>query len=122
MKRTRYSLYYLAGYLLFGGIGFLFLPQQMLKLFLSTGNYSDVMVRIVGVLLLALGMVIVQIIRMKLEVLYKTTLVVRTVILISLFSFYFVYRDPLLIVLTCIVGLGFILTLSSYLVDKQKAP
>ena len=32
MHKTRLSLFYLAGYLLIGGIGFLIVPQKMLKL------------------------------------------------------------------------------------------
>ncbi len=120
MKKTRMSLFYLAGYLLFGGIGFLFLPQPMLKMFFSTGNYSDLMVRFVGVLLLSLGIIIVQLIRYQASELYRTTLMVRTIILVALASFYFVYKDPLMIVLFLIVGVGYTLTLTTYLLDRRS--
>jgi len=121
MKKTRMSLFYLAGYLLFGGIGFLVLPQPMLKIFFSTGNYSDLMVRFVGVLLLSLGIIIVQLIRHDASELYRTTLIVRTIILVALASFYFVYKDPLMIVLFLIVGVGYTLTLTSYLLDRRSS-
>ena len=55
---TRLSLFYLAGYLCVGGMGFLLAPGVTLELFLSNGSYSDVMVRFVGVLLVSLGFVL----------------------------------------------------------------
>ncbi len=119
MQKTRLSLFYLAGYLIVGGVGFLAFPQTMLTMFLSNGNYSDVMVRMVGVLLLSLGILIVQLIRHRAAELYKTTLIVRTIILLALATFYFLYRDPLMIVLFVIVGIGYTLTLTSYLLDRK---
>ncbi|NIQ39756.1 MAG: hypothetical protein GTN81_14380 [Proteobacteria bacterium] len=121
MRKTGLSLFYLAGYLLVGGVGFLAFPQTVLTFFFSNGNYSNVMVRLVGILMLSLGILIVQLIRHKVEALYKTTLIVRTIILIALASFYFAYRDPLMIVLFVIVGIGFTLTLTSYLLDRTAA-
>lgn len=120
MKKTRMSLFYLASYLLIGGIGFFFFPKQILKMFMSSGNYSDIMVRLIGLFMLSLGILIVQIIRYSVKQLYTTTLFVRSIILFTLLSFYFIYKDPLMIVLFVIVGLGFILTLSSYLTDKKQ--
>jgi uncharacterized protein YjeT (DUF2065 family) len=120
MNKTRISLYYLAGYLLFGGIGFLLVPRTMLALFFSTGNYSDVMVRLVGLMLLALGIFIVQMIRYRIEKLYPTTLLVRSIIVIILLTFFFIYGDPLMLVLFAIVGLGMVLTGTSYLLDKKN--
>ncbi|NIM99611.1 MAG: hypothetical protein GTO24_16530 [candidate division Zixibacteria bacterium] len=75
----------------------------------------------VGVLLLSLGILIAQLIRHKAAELYKTTLIVRTIILLALASFYFLYRDPLMIALFVIVGIGYTLTLTSYLLDRKPA-
>lgn len=108
MERTRRSLYYVAGYLLVGGVGFLALPQTMLTLFRSTGVYHDAIVRLAGLLLLALGMVVVQLIRHRAVSLYPTTLFVRGLILAGLAGLYVAYRDPLLLVLAGIVALGVI--------------
>jgi uncharacterized protein YjeT (DUF2065 family) len=119
MKKTRLSLFYLAGYLLFGGFGFLSFPQAMLTIFQSNGEYSDVMVRFVGVLLLSIGIMVVQLIRHQSTELYSTTLIIRTVILTAIALFFFIYRDPLMIVLFIIVGLGYILTLTSYILDSR---
>ncbi len=120
MSRTRLSLYYLAGYLIIGGLGFLFGPDLTLDLFMSNGSYDNVMIRFVGLLLLSLGIVISQIIRFNLFQLYPTTLLVRSIILIALVFFYFMTKDPLMLVLLGIVGLGFILTLTAYLLDRSE--
>jgi uncharacterized protein YjeT (DUF2065 family) len=120
MKKTRLSLFYLAGYLLFGGLGFLFFPQTILTIFLSNGTYSDLMVRFTGILLLSIGIIVVQLIRYRAEELYKTTLIVRTMILLALSLFYFMYKDPLMIVLSVIVGFGYIFTLTSYMLDQKS--
>lgn len=120
MKRTRFSLYYLASYLLTGGLGFLLMPKLMLKLFMSTGDYSDVMVRLVGLMLLSIGILIVQMIRYHIEKLYPSTLFVRSIIVVSLLIFYFIYHDPLMLVLFVIVGVGMVLTVISYLLDRKN--
>ena len=120
MSKTKLSLYYLASYLTFGGLGFLILPQFVLTLFFATGTYSDMMVQIVGVLLLSLGIVIIQIIRHEVSALYPTTLIIRSVIIIAFTVLYLINRDPLMITLLIIVGLGFVLTLSSFFLDKRN--
>lgn len=120
MNKTRRSLFYLTGYLFIGGVGFLFWPEAMLIIFLSSGTYSDLMLRIVGAFLLALFIVIVQIIRIRAVELYLTTLVVRAWLLTAFAVFYAIYGNPMLIVLLAIVGLGFLMTLTSYIVDRKK--
>jgi hypothetical protein len=120
MRKTRVSLFYLAGYLSFGGLGLLFFPGPSLRLFLSTGDYSVPMVRLVGVLLLSLAIIVVQVIRHRAEALYPTTLLVRFVILAVLVWLYFSTVDPLFLVLTGIVGLGVLLTGFSYLRERRR--
>lgn len=118
MNKTRFSLFYLASYLIGGGLGLLAAPQTMLTLFFSNGHYRDVLVRLVGVLLLALGIIVVQIIRFRIAQLYPTTLIVRTIILIVLALLYISSRDPMMITLFVIVGFGFLLTLGGYMADQ----
>lgn len=120
MKKTRQSLFYLVGYLSIGGIGFLIIPQLTLELFLSNGNYSDVMVRMLGVFMLGLAIVVFQIIRHEVTVLYKTTLMVRAVLLSALLSFFIFYKDPFFIVWFIIAGIGFIFTLISYIRELRN--
>ncbi|MBI3741475.1 MAG: hypothetical protein HY257_06935 [Chloroflexi bacterium] len=120
MKRTRLSLFYLAGYLVPSGILLMLAPQFVLKLLFSTGDYGDLMPRLVGVVLFALGVVIVQIIRYRLEVLYTTTVFVRAVILLTLIALYTSSRDPFFLVLVGVVGFGVALTTTSYVLDRRS--
>ncbi len=120
MKRTRLSLYYLASYLIVAGIALLVTGQFAMRLLLSNGEYGDVLPRLLGVVLFALGVVIVQIIRHRLEVLYATTLGVRAVILATLAGLYVSSRDPFFVVLIVIVGFGVLLTGTSYLSERRR--
>jgi len=84
MRRTRLSLFYLAGYLLPTGLLLLVAPRVTLRLLQSNGDYgSDVFVRVAGLLLLAIGIIVVQIIRRRVEALYPTTLLVRALFLVA---------------------------------------
>jgi uncharacterized membrane protein len=97
-----------------------FVPSVALKLLFSNGNYGDVMPRLLGVVLLALGLIIVQIIRHRVEALYTTTLGVRVIIVGVLVALFTYSRDPLFIALTVVVGIGMILTGTSYLLDRRQ--
>ena len=119
MKKTHLSLYYLVGYLIPAGVALIIAPEWALKLLLSNGNYGDVLPRLVGVILLALGMVILQIVRLHVDVLYSATLIVRSVILVCLFGLYLYSLDPLFLTLLGIVGFGFVLTSISYWSDRR---
>jgi len=121
MQRTRLSLFYLAGYLLIGGIAFLLFPQLSLKLLLSNGSYSDLMVRLVGMFMLGLGLMVVQFIRLRAHEQYAGTLVLRTIFLPILGWFYWVYKDPMLLVLIGIVAFGYLLTLTCFVWDRAAA-
>ena len=119
VQRTRLSLFYLATYLLGAGIALIFAPSFALTLLFTKGHYGDVMPRLLGVVLLALGIVIVQIIRHRLEVLYTTTLLVRVFIMLVLAGLLIYSGDPLFISLMVVVGLGMVLTGTSYLSERQ---
>jgi uncharacterized protein YjeT (DUF2065 family) len=81
MRRTHLSRYDLAADLVVAGIALIGTGQFAMRLLLSNGAYGDALPRLLGVVLLALGILIVQIIRHRLEVLYPTTMVVRGLIL-----------------------------------------
>ena len=119
MKRTHLSLYYLAGYLLFAGIALILAPALALGLLQSNGNYGDVLPRLLGVVLLALGVFVAQVIRHRLDVLYPTTLAVRAVLLVVIAALYVYAKDPFFLVLLAIVGFGFLLTGTCYWLDRR---
>jgi len=120
VNRTRLSLYYLCSYLLIGGLVLLFFPHEGLRLLLSNGDYGDVFPRVAGMLLAGLGLTVLGIILTRSEALYPATPAVRTFFLICFAAFYWMTRDPFFLVLLAIVGLGFVLTLTSYLRDRAE--
>jgi uncharacterized membrane protein YoaK (UPF0700 family) len=121
MNLTRLSLYYLAGYLLFAGVALMLVPAFALSLLLSNGQYGDVLPRLLGVVLFALGVFVAQVIRHRVAVLYPTTLAVRAVILVVLAALYVKSSDPFFLVLIGIVGLGVVLTGTAYLRERGTA-
>jgi pimeloyl-ACP methyl ester carboxylesterase len=58
----RLTFIYLATYLLVGGLGLLAVPELTLRLLLSSGNYGDVMPRLVGVFMIALQLELGQVV------------------------------------------------------------
>jgi hypothetical protein len=121
MRRTNLSLYYLAGYLVPAGLLLLFVPEFATKLLLSNHTYDYAPFRLAGVLLLVTGILIVQIIRHKLEMLYTTTLVARGLISATLIWLYLSTGDPFFAVILVVVLIGVALTGASYWLDRKGA-
>lgn len=121
MRRTHLSLYYLAGYVLPSGLLLLIAPAFATKLLLSNHTYEDVPLRLAGLVLIALGLLIVQIIRHPVESLYTTTLVVRTVLSLGLLWLLLSTGDPFFGIVLVVVLIGIALTGTSYLVDRREA-
>jgi hypothetical protein len=121
MNRTRLSLLYLASYLTLIGLGLLFLPDETLRLLQSNGEYGNIFPRLVGMLMSGMGMSIVGIFRARVPELYPATLFVRIYFLVCIAAFYVMSSDPLFLVLLVIVGIGFLLTLVSFLLDRSTS-
>jgi hypothetical protein len=119
MNRTRLSLYYLASYLTVAGLALLLVPTFALNLLLSNGAYGEVFPRLAGMLLLGLAILIVQIIRHRIEVLYPTTLIVRLFFLVVLASLFGISGDPFFLVVFAIVVIGVIFTGYAYLSERS---
>jgi uncharacterized protein YjeT (DUF2065 family) len=120
LRRTHLSLFYLAGYLLPAGALLLVVPEFATKLLLSNRDYDYAPFRLAGVLLIVLGILIVQIIRHRLEVLYSTTLLARVLISGTLIAIYVQTADPFFLVILVIVLIGVALTAWSYLTDRRQ--
>jgi uncharacterized protein YjeT (DUF2065 family) len=121
MRRTHLSLFYLAGYLLPAGLLLLTVPEFARKLLLSNRDYDDAPFRLVGVLLIVLGIIVVQIIRHRIEALYTTTLVARILISLTLIAIYVETSDPFFLVILVIVLIGVALTGWSYITDRRRS-
>jgi len=115
----RLTFLYLGSYLVVGGLGFLFLPQFTLRLLLAEGSYGDVMPRLVGVFMAALGGAVVQFLRAADYRYYVYTTVARLFIVAALIGLYVKARDRLFIVMSGIVLLG--LLPSIYVAVRESA-
>ena len=118
MRRTRLSLFYPAGYLLSGGIGFFADPAIALKLFFSNGEYGTIFPRFAGVLTFGLGVLVVQIIRTRSEAMYPTVLWLRAVFCAAWIGLYALSGDPMFLVLLGMVGAGFVGTAVAMRLDR----
>jgi hypothetical protein len=98
----------------------LFFPREGLRLLLSNGDYGDVFPRVAGMLLAGLGATVLGIILTRSEALYPATLGVRAFFLACIGAFYWQARDPFFLVLLTVVGFGVVLTLSGYLLDRNR--
>jgi uncharacterized protein YjeT (DUF2065 family) len=122
MRWTRLSFFYLIGYLSVGGLGLLVAPELALRLLCATASYPAVLVRLLGAFMVALALLVGQIVRYRVEVLYPTTLMVRIVLLGTIVGLYFfASRDPLFLVLSGIVALGMLLTTAGLLTDRRAS-
>ncbi|HEX2754610.1 MAG TPA: hypothetical protein VHM48_04065 [Candidatus Limnocylindrales bacterium] len=120
MRRTNLSLYYLAGYLLPAGTLLLLVPDFATKLLLSNRTYDDAPLRLAGVLLIGLGLLVVQMIRHRLEVLYPTTIVIRLLISATLIGLFVETSDPFFLVVLTVVVIGIALTGISLVLDRRQ--
>jgi uncharacterized protein YjeT (DUF2065 family) len=102
----RLTFIYLASYLLVGGIGLFVAPELTLRLLLSNGSYGDVMPRLVGVFMVALGGVVLQFVRARDYRYYRYAIIARIFIVVALTALYFKAHDPLFLVLDAFVLVG----------------
>ncbi|MSQ30792.1 MAG: hypothetical protein EXR64_02030 [Dehalococcoidia bacterium] len=119
MRRTRLSLYYLAGYLIPSGVLLLVLGSGALKTLGSDRDYGPHVTRVLGIMLLVLGVLIVQFIRHRVEALYSTIVVVRVAIVATFLGVYANSGDPVWLLLAVVVGIGVVLTGTSMLLDRR---
>ena len=120
MNKTRRSLYYPATYLTIAGVTLLLAPQFSLRLLFSNGNYGNVFPRVAGLMILGLGLIVIQVIRLRQEQLYFTLWAIRLLFCIGWLAFYFYTGDPYFIVLFVIVGIGFVWTGISLLGERRR--
>lgn len=120
MKRTWMSLFYETGYLLGGGVFLLAAPDTAFKLLFSNNSYGDVLPRLLGTVLLSIGGIFVQIVRMHIEELYTTTIAVRVPLMAVNLCLFYYSGNPLFLTLFVIVTLGVVLTATGYVIDRRS--
>jgi hypothetical protein len=120
MHKTRLSLLYPASYLLVSGVALLLAPRFSLQLLLSNGEYDDIFPRVAGMFLFGLGILVVQIIRHRVEVMYSATVIVRIVFCACLTWFYAMSNDPFFMLVVFVVGVGLLLTLTGLVLERRQ--
>jgi uncharacterized protein YjeT (DUF2065 family) len=121
VTRALRSLYYPAFYLTASGLALVLAPEPALKLLLSTGHYGDVMPRMAGVVILGLGIIVIQIIRQRVEGLYPTLVAVRVMFCGVWLGLYFHTRDPFFLVVFAVVAVGMIWTAVGLMLDRKTS-
>jgi hypothetical protein len=121
MNLTRLSLYYVVAYLAVAGLSLLIVPNFALNLLLSNNAsaYGDVFPRFVGMTLIGLDILVFQIVRLRLEQLYATTLLVRIFFVVVLVGLYLISKDPFFLVVVAIIALGVVMTSYAYLRERR---
>ena len=119
MKRTRLSLIYLGTYLTVIGVALLFVPRLTMASLQASGDYGDIFPRVTGMVMSGLGISIFGMIKENTVTLYPATLAIRAYFCLCLVVFYVMTSDPMFLILTFIVLLGFALTLSAFLMDRK---
>ena len=116
----RLTLIYVVSYLFLGGLGLLVAPDLALRPLLSSGAYGDVMPRVVGMFMLALGGLVFQFVRARDYRYYHYAVFARSFIVVVLTALYFKTRDPLFLTLDTIVLAG--LLPSIYVAAQMARP
>ena len=120
MNLTRVSLYSGVAYLAVAGLALLLMPSFALNLLFSnnTNAYGDVFPRFVGMTLIGLDILVFQIVRLRREQLYSTTLAVRIFFVVVLVGLYALSKDPFFLVVVAIIALGVVMTGYAYLRER----
>lgn len=123
-RLTHLSLYYPLSYLVPAGVLFLAAPQLALKLFFSSQPqaYGDIMPRMAGALTLGLGLLVAQVIRLRLDALHATIVGVRVLFVAVWLWLYARSADPFFLALAALVGLGMILSAVALALDERRPP
>lgn len=119
MERTRRSFYFAAGYLYFGGAGFLLAPSVMLDILFAEGIYSSITLRMLGALMLSLGMVVSGCIEKSVESLYRQLLYAEIPAIACLAYISWDSLDRMWLIALVITLAGWLYSVGAYLVDRR---
>ena len=119
MERTRKSFYYAAGYLYFGGAGFLLYPPMMLAVLFSEGIYSEVALRMIGAMMLSLAILFTGIIEREAEVVYRHAILAGIPAVLALAFVYWYSLDRMWLIALILVLGGWLVSVFSYMLDRR---
>ncbi len=119
--RTRVCIWYVAGYLIVSGLALVLAPGATLSMMFSDADYGLVMPRWVGMLSLALGTLVGQVVRHGVVVLYPLSFFMPAAMLVGFVGIYLQSRNPLFLGVIAVVGVGVVTTGMSMLIDRVSS-
>jgi len=118
--RIRVCIWYVAGYLIFSGLALLVAPRDALAAMLSSADYGSIMPRWVGMLSVAMGTLVGQIVRLRIAALYPLSFFMPAAMLVGFIGLYLQSADPLFLVVSAVVGIGVVATGLSMLFGRAN--
>ena len=118
---TRFSLFFVASYLLLTGLGLAFAPSTTLQLLGSAVDYGPIMPRWVGMFSIALAAVIMQVLRHRLTVLYPVGFFMPAAMLFGFAALYLKSGDKLFLAVMAVVAVGVATTGVSLWLDWRRS-
>ena len=92
-----------------------------MRLLLSNRQYDDTFPQFTGIMMVGLGIVVLTVIKYGNPIFYRMTLIVRLVLFAGILGLYLKTRDPLFLVVLCVLGLGVLITGSIYLSERRAS-
>jgi hypothetical protein len=117
-RRVRLCIWYVAGYLVLSGLALLISPRVALAAMLSNTDYGNVMPRWVGMLSVAMGTLVGQIVRLRIAGLYPLSFFMPAAMLVGFVGLYLQSADPLFLAVSAVVGIGVLATGTSMLFER----
>jgi hypothetical protein len=119
--RIRLCIWYVAGYLILSGLALLLAPRGALAAMLSNTDYGNIMPRWVGMLSVAMGTLVGQIVRLRIAALYPLSFFMPAAMLAGFVGLYLQSANPLFLVVSAVVGIGVLATGMSMLLERTNA-
>lgn len=119
MALKKLTWIYLASYLCLGGAGFALAPDLTLKLFLSDGDYGNIMPRMAGMFMVALGGLIAVMTCNNDFRYYSYSVFARTMMVAAIVWLYTITNDTLFPVIITVILIGLIPSWYLYLRQRE---
>jgi hypothetical protein len=120
-ERTRRTLIYPSIYLIGGGLGLLLWPDLMLRLLLAARHYDLAFPRFAGAICVGLGLVVLQIMRRRVVVLYPTLIWARVFMCACYAALAIGYHERFFWVIFAMVGVGAVATTICWQTERGAA-
>jgi hypothetical protein len=117
-SQTRLSLFYVLTYLTVSAMGLLIAPGWTQRMLLANIEYDPIAMRFSGVFVLGLAIIVLQTIRLRLDALYPTLIVVRVVFCAIYVVMFVQTANPFFLVVLGIVGVGLVASSVAYARDR----